>query len=57
MTGGYDVWDTIHLLAEARSEVQVYNTSGEGEMLPVLNTARMDHACGHYIRDDKVVTI
>ena len=55
VTGGFDVWDDTHWLA--RSDVQVYNTTGEGETLPYLNTARMDHACGQYIRDDKVVTI
>ena len=41
----------------AVSRVQVYTTAGEGERLPDLNSARMQHACGHYIRDDKVVTI
>ena len=39
------------------SRVQVYSTAGAGERLPDINTPRMYHACGHYIRDDKVVTI
>ena len=38
------------------SRVQVYSTAGAGERLPDINTARMNHACGHYIKDDKVVT-
>ena len=38
------------------SRVQEYSTGGEGERLPDLNTARYSHACGHYIKDDKVVT-
>ena len=41
----------------AVSRVQVYTTAGAGERLPDINTARMLHACGHYIKDDKVVTI
>ena len=41
----------------AISRVQVYSMAGAGERLPDLNTARMYHACGHYIKDDKVVTI
>ena len=42
---------------EARSRVQAYTMAGAGERLPDINTPRMYHACGHYIRDDKVVTI
>ena len=38
------------------SRVQVYSTAGVGERLPNINTARHFHACGHYIKDDKVVT-
>ena len=37
--------------------VQVYTTAGAGERLPDINTPRMEQACGHYIKDDKVVTI
>ena len=39
------------------STAQVYTTSGKGEKLPDFNTPRMLHACGHYLKDDKVVTI
>ena len=53
--GGYDVWNGTHWLAGSR--VQVYSTAGAGERLPDINTPRMYHACGHYIRDEKVVTI
>ena len=38
------------------SRVQVYTTAGVGERLPDMNTARMSHACGHFIKDEKVVT-
>ena len=56
VTGGvHDVYNDTHWLA--RSRVQVYSTAGAGERLPDLNTPRMFHACGHYIKDDKVVTI
>ena len=54
VTGGVEWNGTVWL---ARSEVQVYSMAGAGERLPDLNTARMYHACGHYIKDDKVVTI
>ena len=37
------------------SRVQVYSTAGEEERLPDINTPRRQHACGHYIKDDKVV--
>ena len=40
-----------------RTRVPVYSTSGAGEKLPDMNTARYNHACGHYMKDDKVVTI
>ena len=54
VTGGAEssggVWVAV-------SRVQVYSTARAGERLPDINTARMDHACGHYIKDDKVVTI
>ena len=45
------------------SRVLVYNTDGEVLLHGFntadlsLNTARMLHACGHYFKDDKVVTI
>ena len=39
------------------STAQVYTTSGKGEKLPDFSTPRMLHACGHYLKDDKVVTI
>ena len=39
------------------SRVQEYSTGGAGERLPDLNTARYSHACGHYIKDDKVVLL
>ena len=55
VTGGYNEWNDTHW--EARSRVQVYSMAGAGERLPDINTPRMNHACGHYIRDDKVVTI
>ena len=54
VTGGV-VWNGTHGVGVSR--VQVYTTAGAGERLPDINTARMLHACGHYIRDDKVVTI
>ena len=41
----------------AISRVQVYSTSGAVEWLPHINTPRMYHACGHFFKDDKVVTI
>ena len=54
VTGG-KVSNGTHGLAVSR--VQVYSTAGAGERLPDMNTPRMDHACGHFINDDKVVTI
>ena len=39
------------------SRVQEYDTAGARDQLPDLNTARYDHACGHYIKDDKVVNL
>ena len=49
---------------EVLPRVLVYNTDGKVEKLHgfsttdlSLNTARMFHACGHYFKDDKVVTI
>ena len=51
VTGG------LQLNAVPGSRVQVYNTSGEAEQLPDINTPRHDHACGHYIRDDKMVSM
>ena len=54
VTGGV-VWNGTLWVPVSR--VQVYTTAGEGERLPDINTPRMQHACGHYIRDDKVVTI
>ena len=54
VTGGY-VWTGTDWVAGSR--VQVYNTDGEGDRLPDLNTARYSHACGHYIKDDKVVIL
>ena len=53
VTGG-EAWNGTHRLAGSR--VQVYGTAGAGKRLPDMNTPRMYHACGHYIRDDKVVT-
>ena len=53
--GGYDVWNGTVWVPMSR--VQVYTTAGAWERLPDINTPRMYHACGHYIRDDKVVTI
>ena len=41
----------------AGSRVQEYNIDGDGERLPDINTARLSHACGHYIKDDKVVIL
>ena len=41
----------------AISRVQLYNSTGAVEWLPHINTPRMYHACGHYFKDDKVVTI
>ena len=58
VTGGRDIE-----LNEVLSRVVVYNTDGEVAKLHgmsttaiSLNTARMWHACGHYFKDDKVVT-
>ena len=50
VTGGYLEAGVI------ASKVQEYSTAGAGERLPDLNIPRMLHACGHYIKDDKVVT-
>ena len=52
VTGG-EAWNGTHRLAGSR--VQVYGTAGAGKRLPDMNTPRMYHACGHYIKDDKVV--
>ena len=52
VTGGL-VWSGTGWVPGSR--VQVYNTGGEVDQLPDLNTARYYHACGHYIKDDKVV--
>ena len=54
MTGGAE-WIGTHWLPVSR--VQIYSTAGAVEGLPDINTPRMFHACGHYIGDDKVVTI
>ena len=54
VTGG-QVWNGTAWVAG--STVQVYSTAGPEERLPDINTARYSHACGHYIKDDKVVTI
>ena len=60
VTGGRDIE-----LNEVLSRVVVYNTDGEVAKLHgfstddislYLNTARMLHACGHYFKEDKVVT-
>ena len=51
VTGG------LQLNAVPGSRVQVYNTSGEVEQLPDINTPRHSHACGHYIKDGKMVSI
>ena len=53
VTGGAE-WTGTHWVGMSR--VQVYSTAGAGEGLPDINTPRMAHACGHYIKDDKVVT-
>ena len=49
---------------EVLPRVVVYNTDGKVDTLHgfsttdlSLNTARMHHACGHYFKDNKVVTI
>ena len=39
------------------SRVQEYDTVGARDQLPDINTARHSHACGHYIKDDKVVIL
>ena len=55
VTGGAVVeWHTVGI---AISRVQLYNSTGAVEWLPHINTPRMYHACGHYFKDDKVVTI
>ena len=54
VTGGY-VWNGTDWVGGSR--VQVYNTDGEVDQLPDINTARYHHACGHYIKDDKVVIL
>ena len=51
VTGG-DVLNDV-----AVSRVQVYNTDGEVDQLPDINTARFYHACGHYVKHDKVVIL
>ena len=40
----------------AQGLVQVYNVLGLVEQLPDLRTPRNDHACGHYIKNDKIVS-
>ena len=61
VTGGRD-----NRQNEVLSRVVVYNTDGEVAKLHGfsttdisldLNTARMLHACGHYFKEDEVVTI
>ena len=59
VTGGRD-----NRQNEVLSRVVVYNTDGEVVKLHgmtttdiSLNTARMLHACGHYFKEDEVVTI
>ena len=49
---------------EVLKRVLVYDTDEKVDTLHgfsttdiSLNTARMHHACGHYFKDDKVVTI
>ena len=37
------------------ARVQVYSLDGAREQLPDMNTARDAHACGHYVKDDKMV--
>ena len=37
------------------ARVQVYSLDGAQERLPDMNTARDEHACGHYVKDDKMV--
>ena len=54
VTGGA-MYNGIQWVAVSR--VQVYSMDGAGERLPDINTARMYHACGHYMKDDTVVTI
>ena len=44
------------IIGGGRSTVQVYNVLGPVEQLPDLNTPRNDHACGHYIKNDKIVS-
>ena len=40
----------------AQGLVQVYNVLGLVEQLPNLRTPRYSHGCGHYIKDDKIVS-
>ena len=56
MTGGM-VGNGTEAVYIPGSRVQVYNIDGDGERLPDINTARLSHACGHYIKDDKVVIL
>ena len=37
------------------AKVQVYSLDGAQERLPDMNNARDDHACGHYVKDDRMV--
>ena len=54
VTGGW-VWSGTEWVHGSR--VQEYNVDGEGDQLPDINTGRDNHACGHYIKDDKVVIL
>ena len=57
VTGGH-VWiDAGHYVGwQSTGHVELYNTDGDSEELPLMSH-RYDHACGHYIQDDKVVIL
>ena len=56
VTGG-NVWYGDLQKSVVLSRVHMYTTSGAGNNFPDMNTPRFLHACGHYLKDDKVVTI
>ena len=56
ITGGYD-WgaDPVGLIPTGR--VLKYNINGEVKLLPKLKKPRSNHACGHYVHNDKMVKL
>ena len=55
-TVGYNYgWPSNY--SASHSRVQEYNLQGSVARLPDLNTARQQHACGHYVHNGQIVSI